>query len=211
MSRSARSGAVLVCLAAFMSPMYAARPQIQPNSTKYRDSGAKPATGRSGSAAIQARALRGQTETTVEVTTGQFDGGAAAAGKLDKVQVKVFNGHGDVLVTDNYRKGALSGANGSFTYDWPSRGQKVQVQANVSGIDPNRTDVVTVSTNVALRPDLTVSSITAPGQAIAGSNVTISALVGEINGDLGARANCVLKIDGAVADQANGIWVDAGD
>jgi len=212
MNRLMRSLSVFVCLAALgVSPIYAAKPQPTPNSVKYRDAGAKPATGRSGSAAIQARALRGQTETTVEVTTGQFDGGTAAAGKLDKVQVKVFDNHDDVLVTDNYRKGALSGATGSFTYDWPTRGQKVQVQANVSGIDPTRTDVVTVSTNVALRPDLTVSSITAPGQAIAGSNVTISALVGEINGDLGARANCVLKIDGAVADQANGIWVDAGD
>ena len=102
--------AVFVCLAAFAAPLFAARPQPIRNSTKYRDAGAKPATGRSGSAAIQARALRGRTETTVEVTTGQFDGGAAAAGKLDKVQVKVFDNHDDVLVTDNYRKGALSGA-----------------------------------------------------------------------------------------------------
>ena len=206
-----RSFAVLVCLAAFVSPMYAARPQIQPNSVKYRDAGAKPATGRSGSAAIQARALRGRSETTVEVTTGQFESTAAPVGKLDKVQVKVFNGNGDVLVTDNYRKGALSGATGSFTYDWPARGQKMQVQANVSGIDPNRTDVVTVATNVALRPDLTVSDITAVNQAYLGASIDISALVREKNGDLGARADCVLKIDGAVADHADGIWVDAGD
>ena len=211
MSRSARSGAVLVCLAAFVSPMYAAKPQIQPNSVKYRDAGAKPATGRSGSAAIQARALRGRSETTVEVTTGQFDSTAVPVGKLDKVQLKVFNGNGDVLVTDNYRKGALSGATGSFTYDWPARGQKMQVQANVSGIDPTRTDVVTVATNVALRPDLTVSDITAVNQAYLGASVDISALVREKNGDLGARADCVLKIDGAVADHADGIWVDAGD
>ena len=51
---------------------------------KYRDAGAKPGTGRSGSAAIQARALRGQSETTIEVTTGQFESAVAAARKLDK-------------------------------------------------------------------------------------------------------------------------------
>lgn len=212
MSRATRSGAVVVCLAAFIaSPIYAARPEIHANSVKYRDAGARPATGRSGSAAIQARALRGQTETDIEVTTGQFESATAPAGKLDKVQIKVFNGNGDVLVTDNYRKGALNGATGSFTYDWPGRGQKIQVQANVSGIDPTRTDVVTVDTNVALRPDLTVSTITAPSQVYVGASVDISAIVSEINGDIGARANCVLKIDGAIADQANGIWVDAGD
>ena len=206
-----RSAAV-VCLAAFLAaPLYAARPQIFQNSVKYRDAGAKPATGRSGSAAIEARALRGQNETTIEVTTGRLDGSVAPAGKLDKVQVKVFNGHGDVVVTDNYRKGALNGATGSFTYDWVARGQKVQVQANVSGIDPNRTDVVTVSSNAALRPDLTVSDITAVNQAYLGASIDIAALVREKNGDLGARANCVLKIDGAVADHADGIWVDAGD
>lgn len=212
MSRVIRSSAILVCLAALVAvPMQAGRPQGFQNSVKYRDAGAKPATGRSGSAAIQARALRGRNETTIEVTTGQFDSTAAAAGKLDKVQVKLFAPNGNVIVTDNYRKGALAGSSGSFVYDWPARGQKVQVQANVSGIDPNRTDVVTVTGAVANRPDLTVSAIQAPSQAFLGSSVTIGALVRETNGDLGARANCVLKVDGAVADRADGIWVDAGD
>ncbi|HEX8169152.1 MAG TPA: hypothetical protein VF824_01275 [Thermoanaerobaculia bacterium] len=188
----------------------AARPQPIPNSTKYRDAGAKPATGRSGSAAIQARALRGLTQTDIDVTTGTFDG-TQPAGKLDKVQIKVLNGHGDAIVTDNYRKGTLNGGTGTFAYDWPSRGEKVQVQANVSGIDPKRTDVVTVSTNVALRPDLKVTDITAVSQATLGASIDIAALVRESNGDLGARANCVLTIDGAVADRADGIWVDAGD
>jgi len=192
-------------------PTQAAKPQISPNSVKYRDAGAKPATGRSGSAAIQARALRSRTDTTIEVTTGQFDSTVAPAGKLDKVQVKLYAPNGDVIVTDNYRKGALSGGNGSFVYDWPARGQTMQVQANVSGIDPTRTDVVTVRGTVANRPDLTVASIQTVSQAFIGSTITIDALVRETNGDLGARANCVLKIDGVIADHADGIWVDAGD
>src|SRR3954447_24871199 len=102
-----RRSAFAVCLVAFVAvPMYAGRPQLFQNSNKYRDAGAKPGTGRSGSAAIQARALRGQHATLVEVTTGQFDSNVAPVGKLDKVQVKVLASNGDAIVTDNYRKGA---------------------------------------------------------------------------------------------------------
>jgi hypothetical protein len=35
--------------------------------------------------------------------------------------------------------------------------------------------------------------------------------VSEGNGDVGARTDCVLYVDGAEADRARGIWVDAGD
>jgi hypothetical protein len=41
--------------------------------------------------------------------------------------------------------------------------------------------------------------------------VNISAIVSEGNGDVGARADCVLYVDGAAVDRAKGIWVDAGD
>jgi hypothetical protein len=40
--------------------------------------------------------------------------------------------------------------------------------------------------------------------------VNIAATVREANGDVGARADCVLYVDGAAADRADGIWVDAG-
>jgi len=211
MSRASSAMGIACLFALIVSPIYAANPTPIPNSVKYKDAGAKPATGRSGSAAIEVRALRGQANTDIEVTTGQFERAAPAAGKLDKVQVKVFGTSGDLIVTDNYRKGTLSGGYGSFAYAWPIRGQRVQVQANVSGIDPKRTDVVTVDSSVKFRPDLTVASIQSPNQAIRGSVVTIEAVIREGNGDLGAHANCVLKADGVVIDHANGIWVDAGD
>src|SRR5205085_343557 len=41
--------------------------------------------------------------------------------------------------------------------------------------------------------------------------VTLLATVGEGNGDVGARTDCVLYVDGVEADRARGIWVDAGD
>ena len=207
MSKVTRSVSVLVCAIALSSSAFAALPQAFKNSVKYKDAGAKPATGRSGSAAIQARALRGQSQTDIEVTTGDFDGGAPV-GVLDKVQVKLFTNAGDVA-TDNYRN--IGGGYGRFAYAAAPRGQAFQVQANVSGIDPKRTDVVTVAGNVKWRPDLTVASVQAPSQAYVGSVVTVNAVVRETLGDSGARANCVLSADGAVVDHADGIWVDAGD
>src|SRR5947199_574668 len=159
-STATRSLSVLVCAIMLSSPVYAALPQAFKNAVKYKDAGAKPATGRSGSAAIQARALRGQSQTDIEVTTGNFDG-AAPVGKLDKVQVKLFTNAGDVA-TDNYRN--IGSGYGSFAYASAPRGQQFQVQANVSGIDPKRTDVVTAGGNVKWRPDLTVASIQAPSQ-----------------------------------------------
>src|SRR5262245_55245597 len=101
--RSVRRAMSIVCLSALVaSPIYAAKPTPIKNSVKYKDAGARPANGRSGSAAIEVRALRGQSNTDIEVTTGQFDNGTAP-GVLEKVQVKVFGMTGDPIVTDNYR------------------------------------------------------------------------------------------------------------
>jgi hypothetical protein len=47
-----------------------------------------------------------------------------------------------------------------------------------------------------------VSPVSAP--------VNFHAFIMERNGDVGARASCVLYVDGAAADRADGIWVDAG-
>ena len=202
---------IFVCAAALAGSAFAAsKPQPIPNSTMYRDAGAKPATGRSGSAAIQVRALRMPSAAVIQVTTGQLDSRTPPPGTLDKVQIKIFNAAGDAILTDNFRLSQFRGP-ATFVYDWPTRGQKVQVQANVSGIDPKRTDVVTVDTTVKMPPDLAVSSISAPRQAYVGAVVPVTAVVRETNGDYGARANCVLKADGVIVDHANGIWVDAGD
>ncbi|HEX8905297.1 MAG TPA: hypothetical protein VF771_10670, partial [Longimicrobiaceae bacterium] len=61
-----------------------------------------------------------------------------------------------------------------------------------------------------LAPDLRAELHAAP-RTRTGFPVTITAEVAELNGDVGARADCVLYVDGAEADRANGIWVDAGD
>ena len=50
----------------------ASKPQLVPNARRYKESGLKPATGRSGSASLPGRALLGKDgATTVELSTGQ--------------------------------------------------------------------------------------------------------------------------------------------
>jgi hypothetical protein len=183
--------------------------QPNPMSKKYRDTGAKPVGGRSGSAALEVRALRDRAGATeLEVTTGQFEG-AAPKGTLAKVQVKLLTASGESMQTDNYKKTLTGNGYASFTYDELRRGQKVQVQANVTGIDPNRTDVVTVATDVHLRPDIEALSINAPGQVLVNAPVVVTGSMGEVNGDVGARATCRLLVDGVEVGAIAHAWVDA--
>jgi hypothetical protein len=182
---------------------------FHPNSEKYSDAGAKPATGRSGSAQMQSRALFGKDGTTfVEATTGVLDG-PPGPGYFRKMQAKLFAVDGSKESTQNYNH-VSTGPYWSQTYTGMARNDTIQLQANVKGIDGNRNDVVSVTDTVKKRPDLAVRSVTGPAQAYVGTPVTFQAQVAELNGDVGANANCVLSVDGQLVDQAQAIWVDAG-
>jgi hypothetical protein len=166
------------------------------NDIKYKDNGSKPAAGRSGNASIEARALLGKDGlTAVEVSSN---------GTLEKVQVKLT----DASLTRNFNNLGTPAFN--TTFDDLGRGEPLQIQANVSDVDPSRTGVVTVDTTVARRPDLTVASVSAPPHGYAGGPFRVHAVVRELNGDTGARASCVLSVNGMDADRADNIWVDAG-
>ncbi len=182
-----------------------------PIAVKYSDAGAKPAIGRSGSAAIEVRALLGSNGATdLEVTTGKFESLNAPKGKIDKVQVKLLNDAGEVRQTDNYRKTRTGNGYVNVMYENLLRGQLAQVQINVSGIDPNRTDVVTVPANVKLRPDIEAVSLVAPSRALVNTPVFITGLMSESNGDVGAHATCELLVDNSVVAAIPAAWVDAG-
>jgi hypothetical protein len=179
-----------------------------PNSRKYRDAGFKPATVSAGSVTISTRALLGRSgKTDVEVTTGTFDGGTAT-GALSSVQVKGYDPKGVQLFTST--NNGISGSTASFSYSNLTRGSGVQVKANVRSINSSHTDVVTVSDVVHARPDLTALRIEGPATGLVGWPVTFHAFIMERLGDLGARASCVLYVDGTAADRSDGIWVDAG-
>lgn len=181
-----------------------AETRLAPNTIKYRDTSAPHATGRDGNVVVEARALLGSDrKTTLEVTTGSLDDPSGAPGNLDKVQVKI----GDLTTNHNNLAG---GGSYTETLDGLQRGDKLQVQANVSGID-GRTAVVTLDETVKKRPDLEMAWITAPGNVTANAPVIITATLYEINGDVGARTNCVLRANDQVVDVARDVWVDAGD
>ena len=172
------------------------------NAKKYHDTGMHPATGRSGSATLEARALLDKDGNTfVEATTGSLEAGTHS-GTIAKSQLKYG------AVTRNFN-GLSNTGYWSTTVAGLAAHQGVQVQANVRGIDPRRTDVVTVSTTIGKRPDIAVPSVSAPHSAPPNTPVTISGVVQELNGDVGARADCVLSVDGTNVDQASGIWIDA--
>ncbi|HET7435163.1 MAG TPA: hypothetical protein VFN10_10685 [Thermoanaerobaculia bacterium] len=173
----------------------AAPATLVPNAVKYRDSSLPHATGRSGNASIEAFALLGKDGKTDVVVT--------ANGTIEKVQLRAGDAN------------ALNFTNDSNAFaqqlDDLTPHQPLHVQANVSAVDGSRTDVVDVEEIVKSRPDLAVADVRAPEYAMPGVPFAVAATIREQNGDLGARADCVLSADGVELDRARGIWVDAHD
>jgi hypothetical protein len=214
MKRVASSAnAVLIAAAALLVSAAASAnngPVLHPNAQLYHVQNPSAATGRSGSASLTVRALLGKDgETTVDVTTGTLDSAAVAPGNIDKIQFKAFNEDGEVRWTKNDANLTLGGEL-QYTFDDLHRGHTVETQAKITGIDGQRADVVTVTGDVKLRPDLFVKTIDAPAQAALDAMVNIASTIYEINGDVGATGDCVLLVDGAEVDRAEGIYVDSG-
>lgn len=166
------------------------------------------ASNRSGSAVLFARALMSRDgETRLQASIAPFEMQAPAVGSISRVQVKTYGPSGSVS-TDNYKD--TFGPTFEHTQPGLYYGQRVQFQANVVGVDANRTDVVTIETFARRAPDLTVTSLTVPSTARPGLPVVVRAAVRELNGDSGARGDCVLRSEGVEVDRAPRIWVDAG-
>lgn len=183
-----------------------------PNSQKYRAQTTAHATGRSGSAVLTARALMAMDGSTfVEITTGQLDQ-PGALGNISKVQLKFFHPASTDMhePTQNYN-GLNGGGTWSNTFTEKVRHQKLQVQANIRGVDPKRTDVVTLTERVNLRPDVAVMAVQAAATSVPNVSVPIHAVIAELNDDVGATTNCVMYVDGVARDSARGIWVADGD
>ncbi|HEX2205925.1 MAG TPA: hypothetical protein VHG91_21600 [Longimicrobium sp.] len=183
--------------------------QLISNTVKYRDAGLKPATGRAGLGQLTALALLGADgRAELVATASSTDSARPGTPSISKVQVKAFDTNGAQSFTRTHN--GLSGATFTQVYGGVTRGERLEVQANVNGIEPSRTDVVTATETVKLRPDLAVS-LSNPGQAYVNTPVNVLAVVRELNGDVGARADCWLYVDGQPTDRVSGAWVDAGD
>jgi hypothetical protein len=185
-----------------------AQPQLVSNAVRYRDAGQKPGVGRSGSASLSVMALLDNAGVThIDVVSGSTTHPGTGAGTLGNVQLKVFvsDSADDALVSNFHKVGS---GRWSYGVTGPVRGTALQVQAGVSGIDGARTDVVAVRDTVVLAPDLRVT-LYGQDQALTGTPTNLAAWIDEQNGDVGARADCVLYVGGVATDRAEGIWVDA--
>ena len=198
--------AVILTLLAL--PSFAQQRDLIPNRVKYSDTGLKPASGRAADIAVEARALLGRDGLTdLELTTGSFEGGVAPTGTLTRVQVKA----GLELEEPLTRSYDASGSSASVRLDGLALGprEQIQVQTSAQSTDLQRTGVVTVTETVKRRPDLRIGQVSVPPNVIAGHPANIYLGIIESNGDVGARANCVLRVDGVEVDGATNIWVDA--
>jgi hypothetical protein len=181
-----------------------------PNSVKYSDRGEKPSRGRSSKGQnVWSRALLGSDGTvTLEIATAEFESGAPTVGQVEKVQVTSVlpDGRKSVLNVNDVpnNTGDVALAIGPRTH-----GTMLDVQANIDDSRGKRTDVVTTQPKVVHRPDLRVLPLDLPPRVQVGMPFDLAATVREMRGDLGARADCVLTVDGAQADRVSGMWVDA--
>lgn len=186
-------------------------PERISNATPYRVSKPSVAKGRSGNATLTTRALQRKTgETDVELTSGDLDADGAASGSISHAQIATTDARGRRQTVKEYPNLEANGGYLVFTYTGLARGQGLQVDAHIIDVDRARTDVVSAAPTVKLRPDLFLQRVSAPSKTVPGTPVVISAVIAERNQDVGARAACVLSIDGIEVDRADGIWVDAG-
>jgi hypothetical protein len=187
------------------------KPALYSVATRYRDAGHHPATGRSGTASLSAQALLGRDGTTeLRLSTGDVaDPWGGAPGSIARVQTKAFTPQGELFSTINHTD--ATGGRASYTYRGMIRGTLVQAQAGITGVDTNRTDVVTVADTVRLRPNLRLAGLGVPSTVAANDPVNVAATIRETNGDVGNWGACTLFVDGQKADDAPRVWVDAGD
>jgi hypothetical protein len=188
-------------------------PALISNTVRYRDRGGRPASGRSGSATVEALALLAKDGTASLDFGSRHVAYGGRGGDITRVQVKALAPDGEHKWTRNLAQsdyGAPDTGTGQLHLRGVGPGDQLQLQAHVKGLDPHRTDVVTVVERVKRLPDLRVQ-ISAPAVVKTYTPVTILALVSEHNGDMGANTVCELYIDGQWADHAYGVWVDAGD
>ncbi len=182
---------------------------FHPNSEKYSDAGAKPEEVEDGLVKIQSRALFAKDGTTlVEATTGVLDGAAGPA-VIKRVHARIFDPTGDPVLTQNFpHLGNVS--YWSHTFTGLARHYNVRLRTHLKRTDDSEDDGVITNNKVKFRPDLAVLNLTGPATTNLNTPVTFQAQVSELNGDVGAHANCILLVDGQQVDSAIAIWVDAG-
>ncbi len=180
----------------------------------YRDHGHHPSHGASGVAAADAEALLGSNGlTTLRITSFRTGDPDHPAGEIEHVLIKILDARGRLVGVRNFGEAR---PDGQSTYTTQLRGLApgftILGWVTISGLDRKRVDVVAIPAVIVGRgPDVAITELSVPQFLVTGAPTIIAATVAELNGDHGANTDCVLLVDHAIVDRANGIWIDAGD
>ena len=206
-----RSIIVTLALLAWTAAPASAQPKLHASSQKYKEKNATGAKGRAGGASLAARMLYAKNGTTeLEATTSEFGSPTPPPGTIWKMQVSALDALGVPMTTMQYKDPLPAGGyfHQSYTNLWP--GQPFQIQAHIRS-STKRNDTVTVTTSVQKRPDIAVAGLISPPRAAMNVATNMIAVISELNGNIGARTDCVLYVNDVEADRASAIWVDSGD
>jgi hypothetical protein len=141
---------------------------------------------------LATRALTGPEGGDLTVTVTAAGAGCTAPDALKKIQLKTFGLDDSLAATRNLTDVPAPGGVASVDLGPIARGQRIAAEVLVQTEDTTRTDVLRDSTKALLRPDLVVTAVTAPRQALAGHGFDVEVKVAEQNGDVGATATLSL-------------------
>ena len=117
---------------------------------------------------------------------------------LSEIRVKTFNADGKQASAQNIENVPAPGGVANVRIGQVAADRLVDARVVVQTGTPGRMFVVRETTTTLLRPDLVVTGIT-PKQALVGAPFTVTAVIAERNGDVGASADVTLSaIPGSV-------------
>jgi len=161
--------------------------------------------------ALQIQALEGPTFTDLYVNTSPTTAAITALSSLKKVQLKTFDKNDNLIYTQNYNDG-IAAPNGSADIQLTnvSRHQPLQTEVLVQNDQTTNTEVLKAQGIVLLRPELSVDKIDTMSTAYVNTPISVSTIIKELNGDLGANFTVQILNGNNVLDEANNVQVAAG-
>jgi gamma-glutamyltranspeptidase/glutathione hydrolase len=154
---------------------------------------------------LSARALLGSDGTDIYLTISSAT--VPVPDRIEKVQLKALPFEGDTLRTSNYFDLPAPGGVAVLNVGGLARHRPLHLIAHVKGGDQNNVEADAL---VLLRPDLAVTSLSAPAEVVRRQSFTLTATVAELAGDTGASATATL-FDGATQLASAPVTVAACD
>jgi hypothetical protein len=143
---------------------------------------------------MTADALTGPKTTDLTLTVKAAPG-CEAATSVKHIQIKTFTTTGGVDIVRNLREREADDGIVQIVLPRVHRGARIEADAEVQTGAPVRTYVVRDATTSLLRPDLVVREVRAPKSTLTTNPFVVTAVIDEVNGDVGATAHATLAGD----------------